>query len=103
MFYTYHFRNLIEWHNKDLHSAVTDAFMALTCLPPRVVCFCQTHHTIVTQLLQSSVRLLDCPWLQQQHRGQVETCIKTLAMTGLPVFLPYTDTHTHAYTLFFQQ
>ncbi|XP_068181025.1 inositol 1,4,5-trisphosphate-gated calcium channel ITPR3 isoform X2 [Antennarius striatus] len=42
----------------------------------------QTHHTIVTQLLQSSVRLLDCPWLQQQHRGQVETCIKTLAMTA---------------------
>ncbi|XP_040008243.1 inositol 1,4,5-trisphosphate receptor type 3 isoform X4 [Xiphias gladius] len=42
----------------------------------------QTHHTIVTQLLQSSVRLLDCPWLQQQHRAQVETCIKTLAMTA---------------------
>ncbi|XP_029911176.1 inositol 1,4,5-trisphosphate-gated calcium channel ITPR3 isoform X2 [Myripristis murdjan] len=42
----------------------------------------QTHHTIVTQLLQSSVRLLDCPWLQQQHRGLVETCIKTLAMTA---------------------
>ncbi|XP_058499615.1 inositol 1,4,5-trisphosphate receptor type 3 isoform X2 [Solea solea] len=42
----------------------------------------QTHHTIVTHLLQSSVRLLDCPWLQQQHRGLVETCIKTLAMTA---------------------
>jgi len=42
----------------------------------------QTHNTIMTQLLQSSVRLLDCPWLQLQHRGQVETCIKTLAMTG---------------------
>ncbi|XP_051282507.1 inositol 1,4,5-trisphosphate receptor type 3 isoform X1 [Dicentrarchus labrax] len=42
----------------------------------------QTHYTIVTQLLQSSVRLLDCPWLQQQHRGQVETCIRTLAMTA---------------------
>ncbi|TDH11017.1 hypothetical protein EPR50_G00081930 [Perca flavescens] len=42
----------------------------------------QTHHTIVTQLLQSSVRLLDCPWLQQQHRGQVETCIRTLALTA---------------------
>uniref|UniRef100_A0A669DV13 Inositol 1,4,5-trisphosphate receptor n=1 Tax=Oreochromis niloticus TaxID=8128 RepID=A0A669DV13_ORENI len=42
----------------------------------------QTHHTIVTQLLQSSVRLLDCPWLQQQHRGQVEACIKTLAVTA---------------------
>lgn len=49
------------------------------------VCVCkheQTHHTIVTQLLQSSVRLLDCPWLQQQHRGQVETCIRTLSSTG---------------------
>uniref|UniRef100_UPI003AAF5821 inositol 1,4,5-trisphosphate-gated calcium channel ITPR3-like n=1 Tax=Centroberyx gerrardi TaxID=166262 RepID=UPI003AAF5821 len=42
----------------------------------------QTHHTIVTQLLQSSVRLLDCPWLQQQHRGLVETCIRTLALTA---------------------
>ncbi|XP_061662409.1 inositol 1,4,5-trisphosphate receptor type 3 isoform X7 [Syngnathoides biaculeatus] len=42
----------------------------------------QSHHTIVTQLLQSSVRLLDCPWLQQQYRSQVETCIKTLAVTA---------------------
>ncbi|XP_034027770.1 inositol 1,4,5-trisphosphate receptor type 3 [Thalassophryne amazonica] len=42
----------------------------------------QTHHTIMTHLLQSSIRLLDCPWLQQQHRVQVETCIKTLAMTA---------------------
>ncbi|XP_077411026.1 inositol 1,4,5-trisphosphate-gated calcium channel ITPR3 isoform X3 [Vanacampus margaritifer] len=42
----------------------------------------QSHHTIVTHLLQSSVRLLDCPWLQQQHRSQVETCIKTLAVTA---------------------
>ncbi|KAM4609857.1 LOW QUALITY PROTEIN: inositol 1,4,5-trisphosphate-gated calcium channel ITPR3-like [Polymixia lowei] len=42
----------------------------------------QTHHTILTQLLQSSVRLLDCPWLQQQQRGLVETCIRTLAMTA---------------------
>ncbi|KAJ4934650.1 hypothetical protein JOQ06_007435, partial [Pogonophryne albipinna] len=48
----------------------------------------QTHHTIVTQLLQSSVRLLDCPWLQQQHRGQVETCIKTLAMTAKSRSIP---------------
>ncbi|XP_067095628.1 inositol 1,4,5-trisphosphate receptor type 3 isoform X3 [Osmerus mordax] len=42
----------------------------------------QTHHTIVTQLLQSSMRLLDCPWLQQQHRGLVEACIRTLHMTA---------------------
>ncbi|XP_037101776.1 inositol 1,4,5-trisphosphate receptor type 3 isoform X2 [Syngnathus acus] len=42
----------------------------------------QSHHSIVTQLLQSSVRLLDCPWLQQQHQSQVETCIKTLAITA---------------------
>uniref|UniRef100_A0A671YQ11 Inositol 1,4,5-trisphosphate receptor n=1 Tax=Sparus aurata TaxID=8175 RepID=A0A671YQ11_SPAAU len=37
---------------------------------------------VFVDLLRSSVRLLDCPWLQQQHRGQVETCIKTLAMTA---------------------
>uniref|UniRef100_A0AAZ3SUC6 Inositol 1,4,5-trisphosphate receptor n=1 Tax=Oncorhynchus tshawytscha TaxID=74940 RepID=A0AAZ3SUC6_ONCTS len=42
----------------------------------------QTHHTTVTQLLQSSMRLLECPWLQQQHRGLVETCIRTLALTA---------------------
>uniref|UniRef100_A0A8C9YMZ2 Inositol 1,4,5-trisphosphate receptor n=1 Tax=Sander lucioperca TaxID=283035 RepID=A0A8C9YMZ2_SANLU len=48
----------------------------------------QTHHTIMTQLLQSSVRLLDCPWLQQQHRGQVETCIRTLAMTAKSRSIP---------------
>uniref|UniRef100_M4AG82 Inositol 1,4,5-trisphosphate receptor n=1 Tax=Xiphophorus maculatus TaxID=8083 RepID=M4AG82_XIPMA len=40
-----------------------------------------THHTIVVQLLQSSVRLLDCPWLLPLHRGQVEACIKTLSLT----------------------
>uniref|UniRef100_A0A8C4ZFA2 Inositol 1,4,5-trisphosphate receptor n=1 Tax=Gadus morhua TaxID=8049 RepID=A0A8C4ZFA2_GADMO len=50
----------------------------------------QTHHTIVTQLMQSSVRLLDCPWLQQQHRGIVESCIRTLALTakGRSISLP---------------
>ncbi|XP_072305545.1 inositol 1,4,5-trisphosphate-gated calcium channel ITPR3 [Eucyclogobius newberryi] len=48
----------------------------------------QTHHTIVTQLLQSSVRLLDCPWLQKQHRAQVETCIRTLAMTAKSRSIP---------------
>ncbi|KAJ3609453.1 hypothetical protein NHX12_023974, partial [Muraenolepis orangiensis] len=32
--------------------------------------------------LQSSVRMLDCPWLQQQHRGIVETCIRTLALNA---------------------
>uniref|UniRef100_A0A3B5MG84 Uncharacterized protein n=1 Tax=Xiphophorus couchianus TaxID=32473 RepID=A0A3B5MG84_9TELE len=42
----------------------------------------QTHHTIVVQLLQSSVRLLDCPWLLPLHRGQVEACIKTLSLTA---------------------
>ncbi|KAJ8386368.1 hypothetical protein AAFF_G00170730 [Aldrovandia affinis] len=43
----------------------------------------QTYHTILIQLLQSSIRLLDCPWLQQQHRSLVETCIRTLAITEL--------------------
>ncbi|XP_028308141.1 inositol 1,4,5-trisphosphate-gated calcium channel ITPR3 [Gouania willdenowi] len=42
----------------------------------------QTHHSIVTHLLESSVRLLHCSWLQQQHRVQVETCIRTLAVTA---------------------
>uniref|UniRef100_A0A3B4D8X1 Inositol 1,4,5-trisphosphate receptor n=1 Tax=Pygocentrus nattereri TaxID=42514 RepID=A0A3B4D8X1_PYGNA len=42
----------------------------------------QSHHTIVTRLLQSSMRLLDCTWLQQQQKGLVESCIRTLAMTA---------------------
>ncbi|XP_072537810.1 inositol 1,4,5-trisphosphate-gated calcium channel ITPR3 isoform X1 [Salminus brasiliensis] len=42
----------------------------------------QSHHTIVTQLLQSSMRLLDCTWIQQQQKGLVESCIRTLAMTA---------------------
>lgn len=42
----------------------------------------QTHQTIVVQLLQSTMRLLECPWLQQQHKGSVEACIRTLAMVG---------------------
>ncbi|XP_016118875.1 inositol 1,4,5-trisphosphate receptor type 3-like [Sinocyclocheilus grahami] len=39
------------------------------------------HHTIVKQLLQSTMRLLDCPWLQPQQKVQVESCIRTLAVT----------------------
>ncbi|ELW69529.1 Inositol 1,4,5-trisphosphate receptor type 3 [Tupaia chinensis] len=42
----------------------------------------QTHQTIVVQLLQSTMRLLECPWLQQQHKGSVEACIRTLAMVA---------------------
>ncbi|XP_020855049.1 inositol 1,4,5-trisphosphate-gated calcium channel ITPR3 [Phascolarctos cinereus] len=42
----------------------------------------QTHQTIVVQLLQSCMRLLDCPWLQQHHKGSVEACIRTLAMVA---------------------
>lgn len=42
----------------------------------------QTHQTIVVQLLQSTTRLLECPWLQQQHRASVEACVRTLAMVG---------------------
>ena len=45
-------------------------------------CLLQTHQTIVVQLLQSTTRLLECPWLQQQHKGSVEACIRTLAMVG---------------------
>ncbi|KAK1338530.1 hypothetical protein QTO34_001647 [Cnephaeus nilssonii] len=50
----------------------------------------QTHQTIVVQLLQSTMRLLECPWLQQQHKGSVEACIRTLAMVakGRGISLP---------------
>ncbi|XP_032898387.1 inositol 1,4,5-trisphosphate receptor type 3 [Amblyraja radiata] len=40
----------------------------------------QTHQSIVVQLLQSTCRLLDCSWLQQQQKPSVENCIRTLAM-----------------------
>uniref|UniRef100_A0A8C5LP94 Inositol 1,4,5-trisphosphate receptor n=1 Tax=Leptobrachium leishanense TaxID=445787 RepID=A0A8C5LP94_9ANUR len=42
----------------------------------------QTHHKIVVQLLQSTIRLLECPWLQQQHKGSAESCIRALAMVA---------------------
>ncbi|CAM5170713.1 unnamed protein product [Eretmochelys imbricata] len=42
----------------------------------------QTHQTIVVQLLQSTMRLLECSWLQQQHKTSVEACIRTLAMVA---------------------
>ncbi|XP_039390636.1 inositol 1,4,5-trisphosphate receptor type 3 isoform X3 [Mauremys reevesii] len=42
----------------------------------------QTHQTIVVQLLQSTMRLLECPWLQQHHKTSVEACIRTLAMVA---------------------
>ncbi|XP_071993267.1 inositol 1,4,5-trisphosphate-gated calcium channel ITPR3 isoform X1 [Engystomops pustulosus] len=42
----------------------------------------QTHQTIVVQLLQSTARLLECPWLQQQYKGSVEACIRALAMVA---------------------
>ncbi|XP_038676821.1 inositol 1,4,5-trisphosphate receptor type 3 isoform X2 [Scyliorhinus canicula] len=40
----------------------------------------QTHQSIAVQLLQSTCRLLDCSWLQQQQKSSVETCIRTLAL-----------------------
>ncbi|XP_037698366.1 inositol 1,4,5-trisphosphate receptor type 3 [Choloepus didactylus] len=60
----------------------------------------QTHHTIVVQLLQSTTRLLECPWLQQQHRGSVEACIRTLAMVakGRAILLPM-DLDAHVSSL----
>ncbi|XP_073472149.1 inositol 1,4,5-trisphosphate-gated calcium channel ITPR3 isoform X3 [Aquarana catesbeiana] len=42
----------------------------------------QTHQAIVVQLLQSTTRLLECPWLQQQYKGSVEACIRALAMVA---------------------
>lgn len=47
----------------------------------------QTHQTIVVQLLQSTMRLLECSWLQQQQKSSVETCIRTLAMVGKEQYL----------------
>uniref|UniRef100_A0A4W4FP35 Inositol 1,4,5-trisphosphate receptor n=1 Tax=Electrophorus electricus TaxID=8005 RepID=A0A4W4FP35_ELEEL len=40
-----------------------------------------TSLQVITRLLQSSMRLLDSPWLQQQQKGLVDGCIRTLAMT----------------------
>ncbi|KAJ8257213.1 hypothetical protein GJAV_G00183130 [Gymnothorax javanicus] len=48
----------------------------------------QTHHTILIQLLQSCIRLLECQWLQQVQRSLVETCIKTLATTAKSRSIP---------------
>ncbi|KAM4046679.1 inositol 1,4,5-trisphosphate-gated calcium channel ITPR3 isoform 2-T2 [Anomaloglossus baeobatrachus] len=42
----------------------------------------QTHQTIVVQLLQSTARLLECPWLQQQYKGSVDACIRALTMVA---------------------
>ena len=36
----------------------------------------------MVQLLQATTRLLEWPWLQQQHKGSVEACVRTLAMVG---------------------
>ncbi|XP_043932426.1 inositol 1,4,5-trisphosphate receptor type 3 [Protopterus annectens] len=42
----------------------------------------QTHQNIVVHLIQSTMRFLDCPWLQQQQKSSVEACIRTLAMVA---------------------
>ncbi|KAL2103757.1 hypothetical protein ACEWY4_000625 [Coilia grayii] len=42
----------------------------------------QSHHQMVVQLLQASLRLLDCSWMQPQQRGMVDTCVRTLAITA---------------------
>ncbi|XP_034379947.1 inositol 1,4,5-trisphosphate-gated calcium channel ITPR3 isoform X2 [Arvicanthis niloticus] len=59
----------------------------------------QTHQTIVVQLLQSTTRLLECPWLQQQHKGSVEACVRSLAMVAKSraILLPMDlDAHMNA-------
>uniref|UniRef100_A0A8C2JUN9 Inositol 1,4,5-trisphosphate receptor n=1 Tax=Cyprinus carpio TaxID=7962 RepID=A0A8C2JUN9_CYPCA len=38
------------------------------------------NSTSTEHLLQSTMRLLDCPWLQPQQKVQVESCIRTLAL-----------------------
>ncbi|TRY82341.1 hypothetical protein DNTS_000065, partial [Danionella cerebrum] len=42
----------------------------------------EAHHTTVKQLLQSTMRLVDSPWLQPLQKVQVESCIRTLAVTS---------------------
>ncbi|MCI4380792.1 hypothetical protein PGIGA_G00244100 [Pangasianodon gigas] len=42
----------------------------------------QSHHDMVTKLLQSTMRLMDCPWLQAQQKALVDSCIRTLAVTA---------------------
>ncbi|XP_041439755.1 inositol 1,4,5-trisphosphate receptor type 3 isoform X2 [Xenopus laevis] len=60
----------------------------------------QTHQTIVVQLLQSTTRLLDCPWLLQQYKASVEACIRALAMLAKSrsISLPM-DLDTHVSSL----
>uniref|UniRef100_A0A1W7RC34 Inositol 1,4,5-trisphosphate receptor n=1 Tax=Agkistrodon contortrix contortrix TaxID=8713 RepID=A0A1W7RC34_AGKCO len=60
----------------------------------------QTHQTIVVQLLQSTMRLLECSWLQQQQKSSVEACIRTLAMVAKSrsIALPM-DLDAHASSL----
>lgn len=42
------------------------------------------------------MRLLECPWLQQQHKSSVESCIRTLAMVGKePSPCPGDRGHSH--------
>ncbi|XP_062854471.1 inositol 1,4,5-trisphosphate receptor type 3 [Trichomycterus rosablanca] len=50
----------------------------------------QTHHDMITKLLQSTMRLLDAPWIQQHQRILVEGCIRTLSLTAKnrTIFLP---------------
>uniref|UniRef100_A0A4W3GWE7 Inositol 1,4,5-trisphosphate receptor n=1 Tax=Callorhinchus milii TaxID=7868 RepID=A0A4W3GWE7_CALMI len=60
----------------------------------------QTHQSIVVQLLQSTCRLLDCSWLQQQQKSSVETCIRTLALMAKSRSIPLPlDLDTQASTL----
>uniref|UniRef100_UPI00398F4F09 inositol 1,4,5-trisphosphate-gated calcium channel ITPR3 isoform X3 n=1 Tax=Pristiophorus japonicus TaxID=55135 RepID=UPI00398F4F09 len=48
----------------------------------------QTHQSIAVQLLQSTCRLLDCSWLQQQQKSSVEMCIRTLALMAKSRSIP---------------
>ncbi|KAI7798187.1 putative inositol 1, partial [Triplophysa rosa] len=41
----------------------------------------EVHFTTVKQLLQSTMRMLECPWLHSLQKMQVEACIRTLALT----------------------
>lgn len=78
---------LMTFYLDQRHAVVARALSLPSPLPPVAellwaLCPLQTHQTIVVQLLQSTTRLLECPWLQQQHKGSVEACVRTLAMVG---------------------
>uniref|UniRef100_A0A8D2MRF9 Inositol 1,4,5-trisphosphate receptor n=1 Tax=Zonotrichia albicollis TaxID=44394 RepID=A0A8D2MRF9_ZONAL len=81
-----------DWREKRLPDATLEKYVLTVVLDTINAFFSspfsenstslQVTRTIVVQLLQSTMRLLECPWLQQQHKSSVESCIRTLAMVA---------------------